>query len=840
MEQFLRSYKPWEKTVSERGSIKQLMYTKDDLKRKNQDGTRNTDNIKSFAGKTMVVGGAVGLVVKWCQRLFGWWKKEKKKKKWWFWRAMDGVWNFLMIWWGATVGHRLITGERRWGTDGEVDSGTPGSLPTQKEAEDFTKEFTAEEQAAYNGTAAAINDMYSTNAGLDPAGSSVDTDMFGESVFEHTADGDNTMGLIVSMIDKRHGTVETITSTGTVFKELFGKSIHEGLDRARDYAKDAIVTLFWFAAGMISNSLATKVLWVQSKEELNKILAENPQIADKYDEALRKYLKVIAYFDYNKEKLPWAIARQHLLSTDPAFAQLDEDDQVDKIDKLLDDPEFVKNTIDPVMKQYNEAPLLTKEGKTGAIQLLKQYNILDGSLIPADQKKLEAITQDQNEMIHKDDDGDVFTSMQESLQTGNQAQAKEQLSTLHTDLQAHAENSWRASRRSAYIPLLSMFDTDEQTKKRLFTKCWFDEIAQVHIKKLQELTSKETLTDTDISAAKQTVNDYFAAVKELEITNLGVVNIFEEDGEFIIDIWHTILQTGESLVHAVRLIINKKDAPEWFSPRVRNPIEGVGMLMGTGISLAVVTYPIRAVARLSSFRAPGKVPLVGKARKIGTWIIRKTAQLWPRNSLIRSRWLTSKYHSNAWLLKADLATGRISLDEALRLAKRIWSGDFLLNSNKLRSVDDLLRRWFWLTDQAHIDVLKNNRDAPRRKTIMNKEFAGKRYTPRQRLQKARRDNWFDTTKLQTYINVNNRIGMKPAGIQQEFFKTLLAHSKDEKLITQLLKEQFPSKLLHLLIKQKNRSSADCKTPRQARMISSVACKKNTSRITYRNHRTWTS
>gem|GEM_PF-3713835 len=102
--------------------------------------------------------------------------------------------------------------------------------------------------------------MYSTNAGLDPAGSSVDTDMFGESVFEHTADGDNTMGLIVAMIDKRHGTVETITSTLTVYKELFGKSIHEGLDRARDYAKDAIISIFGTAAGLISTSLAERIL----------------------------------------------------------------------------------------------------------------------------------------------------------------------------------------------------------------------------------------------------------------------------------------------------------------------------------------------------------------------------------------------------------------------------------------------------------------------------------------------------------------------------------------------------------------------------------------------------
>gem|GEM_PF-5977975 len=225
-----------------------------------------------------------------------------------------------------------------------------------------------------------------------------------------------------------------------------------------------------------------------------------------------------------------------MLSTDPAFAQLSEDDQADKIDELLDDPEFVKNTIDPVMKEYTQAPLLTKEGKTGAIQILKQYNILDGSLIPADKKKLEAITQDHNELIQKDDDGDVFTSMQESLQTGNQTQAKEQLSTLHSDLQAHAESAGRASRRSAYMPLLSMFDTDEQTKKRLFSQCGFDEIAQVHLKKFEELTCKDQLTEADISAAKKTVNDYFAAVKELEITNLGIVNIFEENGEVIIDI----------------------------------------------------------------------------------------------------------------------------------------------------------------------------------------------------------------------------------------------------------------------------------------------------------------
>jgi hypothetical protein len=46
------------------------------------------------------------------------------------------------------------------------------------------------------------------------------------------------------MIDKRHGTVESITHTLTVYKELFGKSIHEGIDRAWDLAKDAILNVF--------------------------------------------------------------------------------------------------------------------------------------------------------------------------------------------------------------------------------------------------------------------------------------------------------------------------------------------------------------------------------------------------------------------------------------------------------------------------------------------------------------------------------------------------------------------------------------------------------------------
>ena len=170
---------------------------------------------------------------------------------------------------------------------------------------------------------------------------------------------------------------------------------------------------------MISSTLATKVLGVQSKEELNKILQENPQIADKYDEALRKYLKVITYFHYKKQQLPGAIARAHLLQTDPTFATLPEDDQHDKIDELVEDQTFVKTNITPVLETYLHAPLLSKEGKQGAIQLLQSYNLLNGSIIPADQKKIAAIQEDCDELIKKDEGEDVFTELQEALQANN-------------------------------------------------------------------------------------------------------------------------------------------------------------------------------------------------------------------------------------------------------------------------------------------------------------------------------------------------------------------------------------------------------------------------------------
>lgn len=806
MHQFLTSYQPWEKKASERWSVKQLMYTKADFQRKDADGKRNTDNIKSFAGKTLVIWWAVGLVVKWCQRLFGGWKKTKKKK-WWFWRMMDGVRNFLMIGGWATVGHRLITGERRWGTDGEVDAWTSGSLPTQKEADDFTKEFTPEQQAAYNETAQAMNDMYTTNAGLDPAGSSVDTDVFWESVFEHATDGKNTMGLVVAMIDKRHGTVESITSTLTVFKELFGKNIHEGIDRAWNLAKDAILNVFWVAAALISDTLAQRILGCTSKEQLKAELEKHPQIADRYDEALRKYLKVISYFQYKQQQLPGAIARQHLLTTDSAFSTLSEEEQHDKIDALLEDAEFVKTTIDPVLEQYTKAPLLTKEGKTGAIQLLKQYNMLDGTLLPEDQKKIERITEEQNEIIQKDDEGDVFLSMQEALQTGNQEQAKQYLQTLTTDIQEHAESSWRASRWSAYMPLLTMFDTDEQTQQRLFSQCGFDQIAGIHLTKLEEINKKPSLTEADITTAKQTVNDYFAMIKELELTSIWITGIFEENGEVYVDIGNTIMQTGESFIHGIRLTFNKTYLTDGVLAWLGNSLQWLAMLWWAVISASIITYPIRVIAypfraiwRLWSFRAPPKFPSsgIGKVRKLGQRTVRKMAQIWPKNSLLRTRGLTSKYRTNHFLFKTDLALGRISLKEALDIANSIWSWNFLLNGHVITTYDELLRFSFNnLTDPAQIKFLTDHRDAPRIKSLMQKEFTGSWWKPWQRLQWWNWKHTFDLAKLQTYINLENQILAKPKGIEQEFFKTLFAHSKDEKIIQQLLGEKFPPKLLHL-------------------------------------------
>lgn len=121
----------------------------------------------------------------------------------------------------------------------------------------------------------------------------------------------------------------------------------------------------------------------------------------------------------------------------------------------------------------------------------------------------------------------------------------------------------------------------------------------------------------------------------------------------------------------------------------------------------------------------------------------------------------------------------------------------MIHGSRLRTVDDLIRRSFGISDQGQIDFLRENRNAPRRKTLMQKEFVGQRYKPWQRFQRAQRDHWFDTQKLQKYLTVYQDILKKPQGLQQEFFKILLAHSKDEQLVQLLLKEPFPRELLHL-------------------------------------------
>ena len=55
MEQFLASYTPTEKKETKRGTISQLIPTKKDLQRKDNNGNRDRDNVKSFMGKTAVI-----------------------------------------------------------------------------------------------------------------------------------------------------------------------------------------------------------------------------------------------------------------------------------------------------------------------------------------------------------------------------------------------------------------------------------------------------------------------------------------------------------------------------------------------------------------------------------------------------------------------------------------------------------------------------------------------------------------------------------------------------------------------------------------------------------------
>ncbi len=91
---------------------------------------------------------------------------------------------------------------------------------------------------------------------------------------------------------------------------------------------------------------------------------------------------------------------------------------------------------------------------------------------------------------------------------------------------------------------------------------------------------------------------------------------------------------------------------------------------------------------------------------------------------------------------------------------------------------------------------------------MQQKFVGQRYKPRQRLDNTHRDRWFDTTKLQNYTQINQHILSKPPGVQQDFFTTLLSHSKDEHLIKQLLSEPFPERLIKLF-EQKNINLTEC-------------------------------
>ena len=478
--------------------------------------------------KTAIAATAgVGLLIRWISKLFRKKKSsetsekesEKKEKKW----FRDHRYGKALKWWliGTGVwylGKWLLTG--KWPRSEKDGTGADASdaLSSSKEAAESFKELLKTDPAKaekLNTVGTKVNDFYDDvykfNDGTLP--SDEKDSKLGEGKEKY-------VGAIPHILENTFSDVDTMESQKWFFtictyqdwteiKKQFATLIGNGCGKL----VNSVLWLFgisWaITADNVSDKISTLVGWTNTLDEMHMVF--------------RKILKVMSYTNdienaYLSKYIETKVARWK-----PLYKK-DADGEKVTVPFPTDAAEKEKLMID-IQYNYSEYQIGDEEVST----LKDAFRAKTLSEIYATDITAKDIF-DYNYDV-KDDVTKLNTKRDKTMID----LAKDQKGTLET-LSAScgdeiADGFWENTKKLfPFLHVTEAFDKETAIKKTIKEDAWFKKMLEDFQKKFTELKS-----NTDITAVKKAIDNYYATLKELRTTQTSIVDMTNKDDNFLIN-----------------------------------------------------------------------------------------------------------------------------------------------------------------------------------------------------------------------------------------------------------------------------------------------------------------
>lgn len=733
-------------------TIKNLLKTQKETEEKNiADYQRQLDSIKNPAAtffekikdgadktrqrakenpKTAIAATAgIWLLVRWISRLFRKKKKngeEKESKK-----EEKSRWKKTLLWAGIWTGGILVW--KNWDKIKGWFSGLFGWWEKPKEwdgktddvessAKEFKETLSSEEKTHYNSFADNVNKFYAWWNGQ--MNWDLQNDQLWNSKFE-TYKWEKIQGLVPFMLNNRYENIDSLLSEWTFYKEVIGTETESMIQKIQWRTADQIGAFLTPIASTIDGMLpallnlkttgkvADFVLWLKWNANAQEVISMT----------FRKTIMVISYLNSKENSLKYKLASDYLIKQDAGFKNKSLEDQNEDITDQLQDEEFCKKNIDPTISKFRDGTLYD------GIKLLESFWCADDKLDALTQEAVDDVSERKRDLLDKDDEGNnKIDDIKENFEDGKlNKEGQEDTADLLDEFEDEIDDDWSKTWYNKYVPLMNFFDPSDDIMQKIMNTWEYDKMVKVYKDKIvgiREKSKNGTLTPNDIDDLKKTIDDYYAFEKSLVTSQANIEEVFDKNGNKIIRRWNVIWQSGQALWSGGEMLIDGKYI-KW------------GLITAWAlVSLDITTYPVRLALWLFRWKIASS-PSTKAVFNIWKFTLRQWANLtWKSLNLALRNYMPAKlsammYKGKDYVFRYELAKGNISLDKAVKIAKKngIQSR---ISGNIIATEDELIERvagiWNSSDELKKVNLIKkywNNKNIL--KQVIISEYKGNRY-----------------------------------------------------------------------------------------------------------------
>lgn len=638
-----------------------------------------------------------------------WFRSFKKavstKNKQWFreraWNTVKGVAWIGIAW---MIGYRYFNKQ-------EAPVGTLPSAgiaaPEKEELEEAAESLDPVRYALYKKTMSSINVFYSQQIGYSSdTWISDQADMSGE--YETNDMSEEVWVGELFFFSETHTNVKSLLDNTELLKKILKKNtlwalsyLIENMPSWSIHAIKLFLKPFFAASSLLPKlEKAKDVNWLKS---FIHDLENNEEAMTRLSNSLRRWVKYRSFLLYQKDNVSYHIASTHLLQHDSEFRAMSEDDQIEYVMKKLEDETFMETVVLPVLQKDF---LWVRPEK--AIQYLSKNWLLEWGT-PIDKQLKDRLSETKKEyqdLIWFDEK--TGRSVLDDMALSSVI-TKEDKSEFDTVLGEFEDVLWDFSDESLWIksfPLADAFDMNNDVESTLAKTIGIDWYLDAISLRIVSLKNSSHISPDDVRELQQEIQDFYWMKQELQIGSFFTLEHLNGNPNVLLRITTALGQTRESgsllyshLAHTIDAIKDPNKDLEWA--RVW---EWWAIAWGMWITLVGTVWWTKKIIKAASPRVLLK-----------TWVNITKLWLWVWLSRISPTRFPWRYAHNKNLFKKHILSGKISIEQWVKIAKKlwnkhklwkIWGTDFIVNENQLYSWLDNS-----LTDK-HISLLQKYQHNP--------------------------------------------------------------------------------------------------------------------------------